>query len=146
MNTSLFAERMVALLPQMIRGFARRESNDLSRGKISIPQMAVLEILCREREIPMNRLAKALGVTRPAATGLVDRLIAQGLASRRGDPTDRRVIRVSVTPKGRRVFSNIWEQKRRMIAEVFGRLPAADRAHYLATLERVVGILSEEPR
>lgn len=146
MNASLFSERMVALLPQMLRGFARRESNYLSRGKISIPQMAVLEILCRERDRPMNRLAQALGVSRPAVTGLVDRLIAQGLAARRGDPKDRRVIRVSVTPKGRKVFSNIWEQKRRMIGEVFGRLPGADRAHYLATLERVVGILQQDER
>lgn len=144
MNAALFAERMVALLPQMLRGFARRESNYLSRGKISFPQMAVLEVLCREQGCPMNRLAQALGVTRPAATGLVDRLISQGLASRRGDPRDRRVIRVNVTSKGRRVFSNIWEQKRRMISEVFGRLPAEDRAHYLATLEKVVAILSKE--
>lgn len=139
-----FSRRMVVLLPRMFRGFVRRESNYLSRGKISIPQMSVLEILCREQDCPMNRLAKALGVTRPAATGLVDRLISQGLASRRGDPKDRRVIRVSVTPKGRRVFANIWDQKRRMITDVFGQIPAADRVHYLATLEKVVGILSKE--
>jgi hypothetical protein len=32
-----------------------------------------------------------------------------------------------------------------MITVVFGQLPAADRAHYLRTLEQVVRILSEEP-
>lgn len=139
-----FADRMVELIPQMMREITRRESNYFSRGKISVPQLSVLGHLSRRGEIPMHELARVLGVSRPAATGLVDRLIAQGLAARRGDPADRRVIRVSLTAKGRKVHSSIWEQKRRVIAQVFGQLPPADRAHYLRTLERVVAILSKE--
>lgn len=141
MNIDRFGQRMIALLPQMLRGFARRESNYLSRGKITIPQLGALEYLSTRRESPMNELAKHLGVTRPAATGLVDRLIAQGLVSRQGDREDRRVVRVNLTPKGRRVLDNIWSQKRRMLQQVFGRISPADRAQYLGTLERVVEIL-----
>jgi len=144
MDIDRFGQRMIALLPQMLRGFARRESNYLSRGKITIPQLGAMEYLSTRRESPMNELARHLGVTRPAATGLADRLIAQGLVSRQGDRSDRRVVRVNLTPKGRRVLENIWSQKRRMLQQVFGRISPADRAQYLATLERVVGILSEE--
>ena len=145
MDINRFGQRMIALLPRILRGFTRRESNYLSRGRITIPQLGVLEQLSRQKEVPMNELARGMGVTRPAATGLVDRLLSQDLVSRRGDPADRRVIRVSLTAKGRRVLNGIWSQKRRMIQEVFGRLPAGDRAQYLATLEKVVEILSEEP-
>ena len=91
----------------------------------------------------MNELARWMGVTRPAATGLIDRLIAQGLAQRRGDSQDRRVVRVAITGKGRRILLTIWEQKRRMIVEVFGRIAATDRVQYLTTLEQVVSMLSE---
>ena len=143
MDIDRFGQRMIALLPRMLRGFARRESNYLSRGKITLPQLGVLEYLSSRRESPMNELARHLGVTRPAATGLVDRLIVQGLVSRQGDRADRRVVRINLTPKGRRVLDNIWNQKRRMLQEVFGRLSPADRSQYLATLERVVEILSE---
>ena len=143
MDINRFGQRMIALLPQMLRGFARRESNYLSRGKITLPQLGVLEYLSTREERPMNELARHLGVTRPAATGLVDRLIAQGLVSRQGDRSDRRVVRVNLTPKGRRVLDNIWSQKRRMLQQVFGRISPAGRAQYLATLERVVEILSE---
>ncbi len=145
MDIEHFGQRMVTLLPRMMRGFARRESNYLSRGKITIPQWGVLEHLSRDREVPMNELARHLGITRPAATGLADRLIAQGLVARQGDRADRRVIRVRLTPKGRRVLDNIWNQKRRMIQQVFGQISPADRAQYLSTLERVAQILSEEP-
>ena len=94
----------------------------------------------------MNELARGMGVTRPAATGLVDRLIAQGLVRRQQDADDRRVVRVGLTPKGRKVLDNIWGQKRRMIQSVFKQISAADRAQYLATLEQVVEILSKDPR
>ena len=146
MDIDRFGQRMIALLPRMLRGFARRESNYLSRGKITLPQLGAMEYLSARRESPMNELARHLGVTRPAATGLVDRLIVQGLVSRQGDRTDRRVVRINLTPKGRRVLDNIWNQKRKMLQEVFGRLSPADRAQYLATLERVVEILSEEKK
>lgn len=137
-----FGQRMIELLPRMIRGFAQRESNYLSRGRITLPQLWVLEFLSRHGGCPMNELARFLRISRPAVTGLVDRLIVQGLVSRQGDLQDRRVVRVALTAKGQHVLSSIWSQKRRMLQEVFGRISSADRAQYLATLERVVEILS----
>ena len=94
----------------------------------------------------MNELAGFLRISRPSATGLVDRLIAQGLAAREGDRKDRRVVRVNLTPKGRKILTNIWEQKRRMLVEVFGRISAQDRARYLEILEQVVEVLSQEQK
>ena len=148
MEIERFGQRMITLLPQMIRGFARRESNYLSRGKITLPQLWVLEHLSRQTDCPMNELAGFLRISRPAATGLIDRLIVQGLVSRKGDPRDRRIVRVNLTAKGRRILANIWEQKRRMLIDVFGQISPQDRAQYLATLERVVQILcgSSVPR
>ena len=144
MDIEAFGRRLIDLLPQLIRGFARREHNALSRGAITLPQLWALEYLARQGSgTPMNELARWMGVTRPAATGLIDRLIAQGLAQRRGDSQDRRVVRVAITGKGRRILLTIWEQKRRMIVEVFGRIAATDRVQYLTTLERVVSMLSE---
>ena len=137
---------MITLLPQLIRGFARRESNYLSRGKITLPQLWVMEHLSRRKECPMNELAGFLRISRPAATGLADRLIAQGLVSREGDRADRRIVRVNLTPKGRKILTHIWEQKRRMLVDVFGRLSAQDRARYLAILEQVVEVLAEEKK
>ena len=145
MDAARFGQQMIELLPQLIRGFARRESNYLSRGKITLPQLCVLEYLSRQGSgRPMNELARFLAVSRPAATGLVDRLIAQGLVRREDDRRDRRVVRVHITAKGRQIVAHIWEQKRRMITDVFGQISPRDRAKYLSIVQKVTHILSEK--
>ena len=144
MDVELFGRRMVDLLPQLVRGFARHEHNYLSRGQITLPQFWALEYLSRQRGCPMNDLARFLSISRPGCTGLIDRLIGQGLVRRDHDRSDRRIVRVMITAKGKQIIENIWEQKRRMLVEVFGQISPADRAQYLATLERVVMILSKE--
>ena len=132
---------MIELLPQLMRGVTRYESNALSRGTITLPQLWAMECVSRRDGCSMHELARALNVSRPAATGLMDRLVANGLARRTGDVQDRRVVRVTITAKGRHIVRDIWTQKRRAIAQVFGRLSAHDRAEYLRILTRVVETL-----
>ena len=146
MDIERFGRRIVELMPQLIRGFARYEHNYLSRGQITLPQLWVLEHLARQdRGCPMHRIARFLSISRPSATALVNRLIAQRLVRRTADAADRRIVNVAITSKGRRAIENIWEQKRRMIMEVYGRITPSDRAQYLNTLERVAAIISQEP-
>ena len=146
MEVEQFGDRMIELLPQLIRGLAQYEHNYLSRGEITLPQLWVLEYLSRHGNSPMNSLAKFLKISRPAATGLIDRLIVQGLVRRQGDKHDRRIVRVTLTAKGKRIISDIWDQKRRTIMKVFGQISPSDRMQYIAILERVVTRLTQPPQ
>lgn len=147
MDLDRFGRRMIELLPQLVRGIARHEHNSLSRGEITLPQLWALEHLARRAGgSPMQELARALGISKPAATGLIDRLIAQQCVHRGRDSQDRRVVRAAITPKGRRLLAGIWEQKRRAITSVFGHVSPSDRAQYLAILERVVASLAAQQR
>lgn len=140
-----FSRRMVELIPQMIRGCSRQEHNSLTRGEITLPQLFVMECLARRKSCPMHEIARELDITRPAATGLINRLISQQLVTREHDARDRRVVRVSITAKGRKMLSNIWNQKRRTLERVFAQIAPGERAQYLKTLERVVEILMQQP-
>lgn len=144
MDIERFSRRMIELMPQLIRGCAKHEHNSLTRGEITVPQLWALESLARQEACPMHEMAQQLEISRPSATQLIDRLIHQGFVTRQHDPSDRRVVRVLITAKGRKVLQDIWEQKRRTLVKVFSQLSAAERSQYLATLERVVDILSNE--
>ena len=141
-----FSRRLTELLPQLVRGFARHDHNHLTQGRITLPQLWAMEYLSRHGGGPMNEIARFLAISRPATTGLIERLIGQGLARRESDRRDRRIVRVTITAKGRRIVNNIWEQKRRTLTKVFRQISPGDRAQYLATLKRVVHILGQAPK
>src|SRR5579862_6526281 len=48
----------------------------------------------------VSKLARSAHVAQPAMSKIVDHLICRGLARRDSHPTDRRRIRLSLTPKG----------------------------------------------
>ena len=130
------------LLPKVMRGFARYEHNYLRSGEITIPQFWVLEHLSRDGIAKMSHLAKFLGISRPAATGLVDRLITQGLVRRKADLKDRRIVWIEISSKGLRIMRSILKQKLNTCIKVFGQLKAVERRHHLLLLEQLVRILN----
>ena len=72
---------------------------------ITLPQMHTLEILGQQSPLRMKELAAKMGVTTGTLTVNVDRLEKQGLVARIPHETDRRSIRVGLTPEGGRLYS-----------------------------------------
>ena len=55
-----------------------------------------------------GELSRAVGVTSGAVTGAIDRLEAAGFARRVADPSDRRRVRIEVTPEFLARAAEIW--------------------------------------
>lgn len=53
----------------------------------------------------VGELAESLQLKHHAVVGLVDRCQAAGLVERSADPTDRRFVRVSLTPQGQDILT-----------------------------------------
>ena len=136
-NLNTFSKQVVEILPVFFREFAQREDNELTRGKISFPQMVALDFAARRPRATMTALADVLSIRMSSATVLIDRLVRQRMLERRRDEKDRRVVWVSATAKGRRVIAQIMDQKRRSVKDIFRHLTARERAHYLHALLKV---------
>jgi DNA-binding MarR family transcriptional regulator len=65
---------------------------------VGVVDMKALSILLAEGPQSAGSLGAAVGLTSGAVTGLVDRLIAHGMATRSNDPADRRRILISADP------------------------------------------------
>jgi DNA-binding MarR family transcriptional regulator len=68
-------------------------------------------------------------------TGLVDRLVEQGLINRRPSPKDRRAQIVSLTAQGRKVFRAMARTNGDWVGELFADLSSDD----IDTLMRLLG-------
>ena len=84
-----------------------------------------------------SELAEIEGVRRPTATKIVAKLAATGLVEKAGDPTDRRVSLVSISPAGRELLLQMRSRKNAYLARRLRHLPAED----IAALERAADVL-----
>ena len=64
--------------------------------------MRCIDLIDQAGGMTAGELAKAAGLTSGAVTAVVDRLQKAGMAKRVSDPTDRRRVRIEVTPR-------LWE-------------------------------------
>lgn len=139
-----FADKISEVFPVVIKEFMKRQTNELCRGKITMPQFIILNFLERQGQSRMTDLAKFMGVTTAAMTGLIDRLVRDGYVERIEEPHDRRIIKVRATAKGSALVRKINLQKRQMIIDIFGRLTQRDREEYLRVIMRVRDILTNQ--
>lgn len=87
---------------------ARMRPSPLLDITLTMQQLKVLIALARGATSG-QALTDVLGVRPATVTGIVDRLAAQHLVSRREDPDDRRVRRVELTADGRRLLDRLNE-------------------------------------
>ncbi len=137
-----FADRMGEIFPVLMREIFRYENNYLTRGQITPPQLWTLGRLVKAKSCQMHELAQWMNLRFSSATGLVDRMVKQKLVARRRDDEDRRVVWVDITPKGRRIFQQIWKQKREGIIKLYARLSAVERTRYMEILNKLVQSLT----
>jgi DNA-binding MarR family transcriptional regulator len=84
-----------------------------------------LRLLFRVHEEPgttLSSLAAHLRVSPPTASGLVDRLVRQGLLRREDDPRDRRYVRHELSERGLAVLTELEREARALMNEILGRL------------------------
>jgi DNA-binding MarR family transcriptional regulator len=138
LSLEAFADRAMELFSQLSRGMIRHETNYLSKGVITLPQVWVLRYLSRQRECSMRELADYMKMGVSSVTGMVDRLVKQGLANRRRTEKDRRLVYVDLTGKGRKIIKEVLGERRETTLNLFESLTAEERSTYLCILEKLV--------
>jgi DNA-binding MarR family transcriptional regulator len=85
-------------------------STELNKGNVSFPQFFLLTYLSSEEYLTMSDIAKKMGHSTAAATGLVDRLEKLSYVERIHAAEDRRKIMVRITQKGTELVSRMRKE------------------------------------
>ena len=112
---------------------------------ITMPQAKLLYLLGALGDLHMSDLVARLGVSLSTVSGLVDKVVDQGLASRREDTADRRQVVVGLTPAGTQFIDRFRELNVRQMRELLAILDDADLSQVragLAALARAADQLS----
>lgn len=106
----------------LARAFAHDRSMPLLAVNLTMQQLKVALILAGRGSASGQELAHTLGTGLGTVTGIVDRLVAQGLVTRREDPNDRRIRRVELTDHGRRMTQELADAGLANYARLLDRL------------------------
>jgi DNA-binding MarR family transcriptional regulator len=144
-DLAVFADAVGRLMPRLLRGLLARERNALSRGRLTVPQLSVLDHVAGAGPCTMGAIAAMFNMKRPTVTGVVDRLVRLGFLRRSHGETDRRAVVAVATESGRRVVATFHGERRRTIARMFDGVGPTDRMRFLATMKEAVERIERTP-
>ena len=141
--TAVYVSRVRELVYQLARLMARCDDTCLAQHGITVTQGYALMSFPDEGDLSMNALGEAIEVAGSTATRMVDQLVKKGLVDRRPDPEDRRIVRVTLTPRGRELRRQMEEATETCFRVAFGALAAAERPAVVRVLELITGSLAK---
>ncbi len=97
----------------------------------------VLEVLLHKGPLPVNTIGPIVFLTPGSISTAVDRLHAKGLVSRTGSETDRRIHIVDLTPAGRVLITDVFQQHSLLLEELAAVLTPAERTQLIRSLKKV---------
>ena len=112
-----------------------RLSPELTKGKVSFPQFFLLAYLAEEECLSMTSIAKMMGHSTAAATGMVDKLQELGHLKRYTAAADRRKIMVRITEQGRGLVA---QMRNNIAADLAQMMSHEDTSAPVNTARRVI--------
>lgn len=108
-------------------------------------QYNVLRILRGEgKPLPILEIAERTITVTPGITGLIDRLEASGMVSRRRCEEDRRVVYVAISPKAQKVLGELDAPLAALHKRLAGHLAQAELKELSRLLEKLRGPWNDE--
>ncbi|HET7278112.1 MAG TPA: MarR family transcriptional regulator [Dermatophilaceae bacterium] len=104
------------------------------RYGLSLAWLVALRVLQAEPGSRVQDLAEEIDISPGGASKVVDRLVSAGLVERAADDADRRVSRLSLTPRGRRVVQQGSKLSEEWLSERFGQALGPHGTEDLASL------------
>jgi len=85
--------------------------SDWRKIGLSHSQVGMLFMIHHHSDANVKKISEHLGVTKSAITQLLDPLVSNGFILRQTDTSDRRIVRFSLTDKGKKALKEINKLK-----------------------------------
>jgi DNA-binding MarR family transcriptional regulator len=129
-------------LPYRLAVTANRISKALGeryrrRFGLSIPEWRVLAHLSQAESVSVREIHERVELDKSKVSRAAARLVADGIIAKRINSTDKRLLELSLTDKGRAIMSELVPLARDYETEILTKLPAKDRANLDRLLRRL---------
>ena len=140
-NNQDHVKEIVWLIRRLMQGSYMYNKELNKRYQISAPQLSSLLALYENGPLPPSQIAKYIMVNSSTVTGIIDRLEQKGLVQRSRISTDRRVITVTLTDKGRELAEHAPPPIQEKIVEGLQKLPPHEIEKIVQALTKLTYML-----
>ncbi len=140
---------LAEILLSRVAGIARN-ANVLINENINQSEMVIFHMLTTkeqetgEKRIRLSEISRELGVSRPAVTQCVDRMVSREMLVRCSDSEDRRAVYVEITEKGREFFKAEKEKALTVIDRIIDRMGEENAKLLTELIDELRKALEEE--
>ena len=137
--------RLSVVSNRVSRAIAQRYSAEFG---LSIPEWRIMAVVGDAAPLSSNAICERTAMDKAKVSRAVARLTAAGLLLRRTEPEDQRLIRLSLSRKGRAIYDKIVPRARALEAALTEALRPEERRQLdrlLRKLDRRVEELAVEP-
>jgi MarR family transcriptional regulator, organic hydroperoxide resistance regulator len=129
------------LIPRIIKG---AQIDFLAGQKITHLQFLTMVALSCFKDCKMSQLARNMKMSYPQATGIVNRLIILGFLKRDDLSTDRRVVLITLAPKGKQLITRFKEMLKLRWQQIMVNLEEKEIDILLKSLKTIAEKVQEE--
>ncbi len=108
--------------------YLKRAFADQQIENMNPTRLGILLALADQDGLIMSKLGQRLFLEKSTMTGVIDKMEADGLVERRSDRTDRRALRIYLTPKARRLNEKIFKIIDKVYEDLRGDLTTQELA------------------
>jgi DNA-binding MarR family transcriptional regulator len=120
------AQGILEVVPAVMRTI-RAEMRRHRTADLSVPQFRTLAFIDRQADASLSDVAEHIGLTLPSMSKIVDGLVTRKLVTRQTHATDRRRMRLALTPRGQTALQTSREATRACLAEDLAGLTERQR-------------------
>jgi DNA-binding MarR family transcriptional regulator len=143
-NTRDLEDDIVAAIRRIIRAIDLQSRRLVDRHDLTGPQLAILREVDRLEAPSTGSLARAVHLSQPTVTGVLNRLEKRGLVRRDRSEDDRRSVVISLTRDGASLLSDVPSQLQDRFRDELARLEDWERHSLLASLQRIASMMDAE--
>lgn len=122
----------------MRRGIVSQRKIPLGNRRVYRGEMIALTIVGNCRGLSIKDIAERMDISGSAATQLIDSLVKEGLLTREGDPNDRRIVRISLTDKGKGRLEKFRKARVKAMRKILSPLDNQELEMFRNLLEKII--------
>lgn len=140
-----FINRLVEFQPKFSERFKIKLSEEILKMDLGFAHIMVIKLLSTQEKAPIiTDLAKQLSISCPMMTHIIDRIESKGLACRARDSSNRRIIKIELTNKGKKLLEKFKKEQKNRILTFLEMLSPKERVDFINSFNTLMDIMEKK--